>query len=128
MSAPPARTYEIHVESSESVVPGGVRRVTWLAWREGDWSLASELPEARVEQADRGPGMVWLRRIALRLPVGARLARVESAPRRAAPRDPLAYLLGPRAETGREARRSYFEVGPGGKLVRLPPPGARRPG
>lgn len=114
--------HTIEVESFEAIVPGGVRRVTWLVESDSEWRLASELPGASVEACDCGPGMVWLRRVTLALPPGARLARVESAPERAAPRDPLAYLFGPKPASGRKTRRSQFVVGAAGKLVRVPPP------
>ena len=116
------RSVELELDTFEAIVPGGVRRVTWLHATEDDWALVSELPGARVEQLDCGPGVVWRRQVAVAVPVGTRLMRVESVPRRAPPQDPLAYLLGSSAKVGRETRRSQFVVAPSGKLQRLPPP------
>lgn len=121
------RTVEIELDTLEAVVPGGVRRVTWLVAMDDDWTLVSELPNARVEQRDTGPGVVWHRQVAVVLPIGARLMRVESVPRRAPPQDPLAYLLGSGAKSGRETRRSQFVVAPSGALQRLPPPNVNAP-
>jgi hypothetical protein len=113
--------YSIELESLESVVAGGVRRVTWLVERDSDWLIASDFPGAQVEQREGGAGVVWRRRVTLALPPGARLARVESAPKRAPPKDPLAYLFGPADGRNRQTRRSYFTVSASGKLERVPP-------
>jgi hypothetical protein len=112
--------FSFELESLEAVVPGGVRRVTWLIQRDQDWLLVSEFPGAEVEQREGGPGVVWRRSVKLELPPGSKLARVESAPRRAAAKDPLAYLFGPEGNRDRETRRSFFIVSPGGKLERAP--------
>jgi hypothetical protein len=114
-------TYPIELETFESVVPGGVRRVSWLVQRDEGWVIAGEVPGAQVEQRDVGPSMVWLRTVTLALPPGSRLMRVESTPRRAAPRDPLAYLFGPAPNHPRQTRRSHFVVNAAGKLERVPP-------
>lgn len=122
-----AATHELTLETFESVVPGGMRRVTWLVETDEDWTIIGELPHARVEHLDCGPGVVWRRRVVLSLPVGARLMRVESVPKRGPALDPLAYLLGPSARVGRETRRAQFVVAAGGALTRLPPPNAPKP-
>ena len=114
--------HAIEVESFETVVAGGVRRVTWLVQNGDDWLLAGEWPGATVEQRDTGPRMVWLRRVTLALPPGARLVRIESEPHRAPDRDPMAYLFEPPRAHGRQSRRSYFVVTLRGKLQRVPPP------
>lgn len=119
MSSPP--THEVALRSFEAIVPGGVRRVTWLISGDREWTLVSELPNAKVTQLDCGPGMVWQRQVAITLPVGARLMRVESIPKRAPARDPLAYLLGPPEGAGRQTRRHQFVVAAGGALTRVPP-------
>ena len=116
--------FELELDTFEVVVPGGVRRVTWLVLQDGTWTMASEVPGARVELRDAGPKVVWRRHVSLTLPVGSHLSRVESAPKRAPPRDPLAYLLAPKRDATRETRRSYFVLATGGKLERL----ASRPG
>jgi len=122
-----ASTHELTLETFESIVRGGVRRVTWLLETEDDWTVIGELPHARVQQLDCGPGVVWRRQVVIALPVGARLMRVESVPKRAAVSDPLAYLLGPSTRVARETRRSQFVVAVGGALTRLPPPNAPKP-
>ncbi len=109
----------LELEAFEAVVPGGVRRVTWLVLQDDKWTIVSEVAGARVEQCDAGRSVVWRRHISVPLPVGSRLARVESVPRRAPPRDPFAYLLTPTRGGDRETRRSYFVLGPRGKLERL---------
>jgi hypothetical protein len=114
-------THEVALQSFETVMRGGVRRVTWLLSTDEDWTLVSEQPNARVTNLDRGPGVVWRREVIVTLPVGARLMRVESMPERAAPRDPLAYLLGSPGGPGRKTRRNEFVVAPGGVLERVPP-------
>jgi hypothetical protein len=114
--------HKIEVEAFETVVAGGVRRVTWLVQNGDDWLLASEWPGASVEQRDTGPRMVWLRRVTLELASGSRLVRIESEPNRAPARDPMAYLFEPPRAHGRQSRRSYFVVNAGGKLERVPPP------
>jgi hypothetical protein len=119
-------THELTLETFESIVPGGVRRVTWLLETEEDWTVIGELPHARVEQLDCGPGVVWRRRVVLTLPIGARLMRVESVPKRGPALDPLAYLLGPKARVARETRRAQFVVAAGGALTRLPPPNPQK--
>jgi len=120
------RLHEIQLSTSESIVPGGVRRVSWLRFDDGDWVLISEGPGVRVTPQECGPGTVWARQVVVQLPAGARLVRVESAPKRAEPRDPLAYLLSNVRGAERTTRRSYFTVNAHGKLERLPPPGRTR--
>jgi hypothetical protein len=119
-----SKLHTIEVEAFEAVVPGGVRRVTWLVESEREWRLVSELPGASVEARDAGRGTVWVRRVTLELPAGARLMRVESSPERATPRDPLAYLFGPEKRKARRTRRSQFVVGVAGQLERVAPPRA----
>jgi hypothetical protein len=114
--------FQIQLETFESVVPGGVRRVAWFIRSGDDWARVNEHASASVELCDRGPGTVWQRRILLCLPVGARLMRVESVPRRAAARDPLAYIVSPTGARDRDTRRSYFAVSASGKLERLAGP------
>ena len=123
----PAATHELTLETFESIVPGGVRRVTWLLETDDDWTIIGELPHATVQQLDCGPGVVWRRQVRLTLPVGARLMRVDSVPKRTPALDPLAYLLGSSARVGRETRRAQFVVAAGGALTRLPPPNAPKP-
>ena len=112
--------YEIELQISEIVVRGGVRRVTWLLDKEDEWISVTQLPGAELERGDRGPGMVWLCRVRLRLPRGARLMRVESQPQRSEPKDPLTYFWSARASTEKRVQRSYFQIGDQGRLIRIP--------
>lgn len=120
------RLHEIELSTFESIVPGGVRRVSWLRFDDGDWTLLTEGPEVRVVPRDCGPGTVWARTLVALLPAGSRLMRVESAPKRAEPRDPLAYLMSNVRGAERSTRRSFFMVNASGKLERLPAPGPSR--
>lgn len=113
--------HTIEIEAFEAVVPGGVRRVTWLVESGDEWIVAGEVPGASVERGEGKPGLVWLQRVTLTLEPGARLVRVESAPRRAPPRDPLAYLFEPERARPRETRRNQFIVNVAGKLERVAP-------
>lgn len=114
--------YEVELQIFEVVTRGGVRRVTWLVDQEQEWVSAATFPGAELERRDRGPGMVWLCKVLLRLPLGARLMRVESQPERSEPKDPLAYLWSARRSTDRRVQRSFFEVGDQGRLIRISGP------
>ena len=116
------REFAIALEAFETIVDGGVRRVSWLVADGEDWITAAEYPGASVEMADRSPGVVWRRSVRLRLPVGTRLMRVESVPPpRAAQKDPLSYLWGAPRASAQQVQRRYFKVDVGGRLEREPP-------
>lgn len=110
--------HEIQLETFEAVVEGGTRRVSWHVAQGEDWRSAASYPGAQMELADRTPGVVWQRRVRLCLPEGTRLMRVESTPEREVQRDPLAYLWKAGQSARRRVQRSYFNVGPTGRLVR----------
>jgi hypothetical protein len=112
--------HEIELETFEAVVSGGTRRVGWHVAEGERWLAAANYPGARVEFVDRSPGVVWRRRVALSLPTGARLMRVESEPDSGVQRDPLAYLWKAARSAPQKVQRSYFSVGPRGSLVRAP--------
>jgi hypothetical protein len=112
--------FEIELHIFEAVTRGGVRRVTWHVSEQDDWVSVTATPGALVENRDRGPGVVWRTQVRLRLPLGAELMRVESEPARDAPKDPMAYLWGARRGAERRVKRSYFQVGEQGKLLKLP--------
>src|SRR5690606_18767536 len=53
--APAARvmtSHTIEVEAFEAVVPGGVRRVTWLVESGDEWLVAGDYPGANVERGE----------------------------------------------------------------------------
>jgi hypothetical protein len=114
--------YEVELQISEVVTRGGVRRVTWLLDKEDEWISVAKLPGVELERGDRGPGMVWLCRVRLQLPLGARLMRVESQPQRGEPKDPLAYFWSARSSAQKRVDRSYFQVGDQGRLIRIHKP------
>lgn len=116
-----ARQYAIALEAFETIVDGGVRRVSWLVADGEDWITAAEYPGASVEMADRSPGVVWRRSMLLSLPSGTRLMRVESLPQpRGAQRDPLSYLWGSPRAPAQQVQRRYFIVDARGRLEREP--------
>jgi hypothetical protein len=110
--------HEIQLETFEAVTEGGTRRVSWHVAQGEDWLSAASYPGAKVDLADRTPGVVWQRRVLLCLPAGTRLMRVESTPERELQQDPLAYLWRPGQSARRRILRTYFNVGQGGRLVR----------
>ena len=110
--------YEIELEMFEAVTGGGTRRVSWHVAQGSRWLAAANYPGARVDLGDRRPGVVWLRRVVLCLPSGTRLMREESQPGGAVQRDPLAYLWKSGRSAQQKVQRSYFSVGPQGRLVR----------
>jgi hypothetical protein len=113
--------HEIALEMFEAVAQGGTRRVSWHVAQGARWLAAANYPGARVDLGDRSPGVVWLRRVVLSLPTGAKLMREESLPGGSAvQRDPLAYLWKAGRSAPQKVQRSYFSVGPRGSLVRAP--------
>lgn len=108
--------HEVELEMFEAVADGGMRRVSWHVAQGDRWLSAASYPGARVELGDRTRGVVWRQRVVLCLPTGARLMRVESQPGSAVQRDPLAYLW--KGARSAQQQRSYFSVGPQGRLVR----------
>jgi hypothetical protein len=110
--------HEIELEAFEAIAEGGVRRVSWHVAQGERWLAAANYPGARVDLADRAPGMVWRRRVLLCVPMGTRLMRVESLPDRSLQQDPLAYLWKPQQRAKERVQRSYFRVGRAGRLVR----------
>lgn len=113
-------TLEVELEIFETVVRGGVRRVTWHVENVDDWISATACPGAQVNRQDNSPGTVWRSRVLVRLALGTKLMRVESEPDRQKPADPLAYFWSAPRVHRRLVKRSYFQVDAGGRLLRLP--------
>lgn len=114
--------FEVELEIFEAITRGGVRRVSWHVADGEDWVSATACPGAQIERQENGPGTVWVSRVHLQLPAGARLMRVESEPDRQKSEDPLAYLWSGPGVHRRRVRRSYFGVSHKGRLVRLSRP------
>lgn len=110
-------SYEIELDCFETIVAGGVRRVTWHVERGRDWASIADIGRRVEDRDERPPRVVWQRRFAVRVERGARLMRVESRPARQSLVDPIQYLLGPK-RSERQVRRSYFVVGARGQLLR----------
>jgi hypothetical protein len=111
--------HRIELLNLESIATGGVRRVTWhVAQDDERWLAAASYPGASVDFAESTPGVVWRRRVQLRLPTGTRLMRVESRPQRSVQSDPLAYLWKAPKAGSEQVLRSYFRVGRTGQLER----------
>jgi len=118
-----ATEFAIALEAFEAIVDGGVRRVSWHVADGEDWIAADQYRDAIVEMVERSPGVVWRRSMRLRLPVGARLMRVESLPQERATqkKDPLSYLWGSPRASAQQVQRRYFTVDRRGRLEREPP-------
>lgn len=113
------RGESIELIDEERVVPYGAARTTWLV-RQGDgWVSAAEWPGATTEAREAGPGTVWVRAVKLVLARGTELIRVESRPRREAPKDPFSYL-GKRGNHPRTTRRTLYRVEVGGRVRPMP--------
>lgn len=113
------KSFDIELEIFESVMRGGVRRVTWHVANEDDWVSATACPGAHVDRQDNSPGTVWRSRVLVQLPPGAELMRVESEPDRQKSDDPLAYFWSAPRVHRRLVRRSYFRVDNAGRLSRI---------
>lgn len=123
MSEPPRARVEL--SSSETVAERGITRVTWRV-RHGDgWIGAAEHPGAVLERVDAGPGTVWETRIAIELPVGATVMRVESRPARYPARGVMDYLSRETRLPPRRVKRTLFRVGKRGQLVAVTGPAQR---
>lgn len=113
-------TLEVELEIFETVVRGGVRRVTWHVENLDDWISVTAWPGAQVNRQDNSPGTVWRSRVLVRLPLGTKLMRVESEPDRQKSEDPLAYFWSAPRVHRRLVKRSYFQLDASGRLLRQP--------
>ncbi|GMV17906.1 MAG: hypothetical protein HS104_24730 [Polyangiaceae bacterium] len=113
---PPA-CVKVELFESETIVERGRKKVSYLIRHNDDWVLASAHPNAESERLSAGPGTVWEHRIAVDLPVGTRVCRVESVPRPEPARDALDYLGDQRKSQPRLTRRRELLVNPRGELV-----------
>lgn len=106
----------VEVVEDERVAPHGQAHVWWFVQKADDYVKAGEWPGAVSERRDAGPGTVWERVIRFSVPRGTELMRVETRPRPAVRRDPLAYLEREQKGAPTVTRRSYFVVSRGGRL------------
>jgi hypothetical protein len=109
------KSASVELFEDESIAPYGTSEVTWFVRINDAWAHISKWPAARSERLDAKPGMVWLKRTELELPLGTELMRVESRPLPKARKSPLEYLRDIRGPSRQTARR-YFTVGHNGIL------------
>jgi len=122
---PEAGPREVVVLTEEEVVVRGAQRTTtWLVPHHDGTLRPQRHPSARIEQLERGTGVVWRTRIELTLPRGALLTRVHSRPSERR-RSALEHLTSGATGTARQTTRTRFRVGPGGVLVEEPAPTGR---
>lgn len=114
----PPRIHRIEVRDSESVVPRGTRRIEWSVHVNDGWVKARDAHGASVKSVDAPSGTVWERLIALELPTGARLLRVEVRPGAPVRRDALEYLTGNPKSKGALSKH-VFRVTADGRLARV---------
>ena len=110
---------QIQLFDDERIVPHGAQRTTWFVRQGEAWIKAAEWPGATTERRDSGPGTVWERAVTVTLPLGAELMRVETKPLPPANKDPMSYLRTETKRQPRATRRTYYRVGPGGRLTQL---------
>jgi len=103
----------------EVVMRGGAATIAWLVPQQDGFVRPQRHPSARVEQLERGTGVVWRTRITLELARGAELTRTVVRPleRR---RSALEHLTGGARGPGRTTTRTRFRVGPRGALLEAP--------
>lgn len=104
----------VELTESESVVPRGSATTHWLVRQQAVWVAVAKHPRALVGKVEPRPGVVWMRRIILRVARGTELLCVHAAPRETA-RSPLGFLqfgLNPK----RRVIRTQYRVGAGGRL------------
>jgi hypothetical protein len=117
MNPGPAREVMIELTEGEYVAARGRSTVTWLVRLNDAWVHISEWPAAEVERRETPSGTVWENLTRLRVPPGARLARIENRPAPYTHQDALAHLTrGARPQ--RKVTRLEFRVGNRGDLLR----------
>lgn len=117
MTAPsePGPLEVVVLTEEEVVLRGGSGTTTWLVPYHDGTLRPQRHPRAKVEQLQRGPGVVWRTRIELTLPRGSELTRVHSRPSEER-RSALAHLTSGAKGSTQKTTRTRFRVGVGGKL------------
>jgi hypothetical protein len=119
-AAPPGPLEEVVVVEEEFVTGRGSATVGWFVPLNDGVVRAHRHPSARVDVLERGPGIVWRRKVTLALGRGAVLTRIESRPRAEA-RDAFEHLTGGSRGPARRAVRTSYRVDAGGRLTPLGP-------
>jgi len=119
-AGPPAPLEEVVVVEEEFVTGRGSATVGWFVPLNDGVVRAHRHPSARVEVLERGPSIVWRRRVTLALARGSVLTRVESRPRAEA-RTAFEHLTGGSRAPARRAVRTRYRVDSGGQLTPLGP-------
>lgn len=114
-----AKLETVVLTEEEVVLRGGAATIAWLVPQADGFVRPQRHPSARVEQLERGAGVVWRTRITLELPRGAELTRIAVRPAERR-RSALEHLTGGARGPGRTTTRTRFLVGPGGALVEAP--------
>jgi hypothetical protein len=119
VTTPPAESEQVELVEEESVVPGGVVKVTWLVRHNDGWVRAPSHPTAQRESLERGSRVVWRTRFTLALPRGCVVVRVETRPE-PKQRTALEHLTGGARGASRRTSRRAYVVGPRGALAPAP--------
>ncbi len=106
----------VAVVEEEVVMSGGASTVSWLVRHHDGWVRAPSHPTARSERLERGSGVVWRTRVALELPRGSELVRIETRPA-LRQKSALEHLTGGARGAARKTLRRVYRVAAGGELV-----------
>ena len=106
------------VTEEEVVLRGGAGTTTWLVPLHDGSVRPQRHPSARVEQLERGTGVVWRTRITLTLERGAVLTRVPTRPSERR-RSALEHLTSGASAAHRSTTRTRFRVAARGELVEV---------
>lgn len=112
----PSRGVSVELFESESVVPGGRRRIRWFVREAHGWVAVARHASARTELQAPAPGTVWESRVELTLAPGTLVARVERLPQPGRRRDPLAYLEREARDPAERRVEHRYRVGVRGQL------------
>ncbi len=104
----------------ERVTERGTATVTYRVRKQDGWLAIGRWPNAEVSPIESGPGTVWERRVALTVPVGTLIERVESKPEVPRKKDALQYLCAGKPMPPRSVLTTVFRAGSRGELERVP--------
>jgi len=115
---PGTPTFSIVLVESEQVVPRGVSRQTWSVHHGGRWVAAGRVPGAVVSMLSSSSGIIWKRRVELRLVSGTRLALTQESPKPRKSRDVFDILTLDQSSS-RMTRKIEHTVALDGQLIRI---------